>query len=74
MLTMDRLPDDPAMLVSAVNMLLRDDEYDSLESLCYSFDTTPDELKERLKESGYVYSEDQRQFRPEGFNQGTSVR
>ncbi len=71
---MDRLPDDPAMLVSAVNMLLRDDEYDSLESLCYSFDTTPESLKERLKGSGYVYSDDQRQFRPEGFNQGTQVR
>lgn len=55
-------------------MLLRDDEYDSLESLCYSFDTTPESLKERLKGSGYVYSDDQRQFRPEGFNQGTDVR
>ncbi len=65
---MDRLPNDPAMLVSAVNMLLRDDEYDSLESLCYSFDTTPKELKARLEGEGYVYSEDQRQFRPEGFD------
>lgn len=55
-------------------MLLRDDEYDSLESLCYSFDTPPESLKERLKGSGYVYSDDQRQFRPEGFNQGTDVR
>lgn len=65
---MDRLPKDPAMLVSAVNMLLRDDEYDSLESLCYSFDTTPVELKDYLEGNGYVYSDEQRQFRPDGFN------
>lgn len=65
---MDRLPNDPAMLVSSVNMLLRDDEFDSLESLCYSFDTTPNELKACLEGEGYVYSEEQRQFRPEGFD------
>ena len=28
------LPDNPLMLVSAVNMLLRDGEFDSLEDLC----------------------------------------
>lgn len=33
---MDRLPQDPAILVSSVNMLLRDEEFDSLESLCYN--------------------------------------
>ena len=32
---MDYLPKDPAILVSSVNMLLRDEEFDSLESLCY---------------------------------------
>ena len=31
---MDYLPKDPAILVSSVNMLLRDEEFDSLESLC----------------------------------------
>ena len=34
---MDYLPKDPAILVSSVNMLLRDEEFDSLESLCYAF-------------------------------------
>lgn len=34
---MDHLPKAPAILVSSVNMLLRDDEFDSLESLCYAF-------------------------------------
>ena len=66
---MDRLAKDPAMLISAVNMLLRDDEFDSLESLCYNFDTTPEQLKADLKASGYVYCEEQKQFRPDGFNQ-----
>ena len=32
---MDLLPKDPAILVSSVNMLLRDEEFDTLESLCY---------------------------------------
>ena len=34
---MDYLPKDPAILVSSVNMLLRDEEFDTLESLCYAF-------------------------------------
>ena len=65
---MDFLPKDPAMLVSSVNMLLRDDEFDSLESLCYSFNREPDEIKSYLQESGFVFSEEQNQFRPVGFD------
>ena len=34
---MDYLPKDPAILVSSVNMLLRDEEFDTLESLCYAW-------------------------------------
>ena len=34
---MNYLPKDPAILVSSVNMLLRDEEFDSLESLRYAF-------------------------------------
>ena len=37
MIFMNYLPKDPAILVSSVNMLLRDEEFDSLESLCYAF-------------------------------------
>lgn len=66
---MDYLPKDPAILVSSINMLLRDEEYDSLESLCYAFDREPQELKDYLKANGYVYSESQLQFRPEGYDQ-----
>ena len=74
---MDYLPKDPAILppegrsvarnlVSSVNMLLRDDEFDTLESLCYNFGTEPKEIKNYLYGHGFVYSEKQRQFRPIG--------
>ena len=66
---MDYLPKDPAILVSSVNMLLRNEEYDTLEALCYSFGTEPKEIKNYLHGYGFVYSEQQRQFRPIGYDQ-----
>lgn len=66
---MDYLPKDPAILVSSVNMLLRDEEYDTLEELCYSFGTEPKEIKNYLRGYGFVFSEQQRQFRPIGYDQ-----
>ena len=66
---MDYLPQDPAMLVSSINMLLRDDEFDTLDSLCCNFGKEEDEIKEYLREFGYVYSEEQRQFRPDGYDE-----
>lgn len=65
---MEYLPQDPAILVSSINMLLRDEEFDSLESLCINFDRELDELKSYLADAGYVYSEDQKQFRPAGYD------
>jgi len=61
---MDYLPNDPMMLVSSVNMLLRDDEFDTLESLCSYYDKDVEVLKAYLLENGFVYNEEQRQFRP----------
>ncbi len=55
------------MLVSAVNMLLRDEEFDTLESLCCYFDKEPEEIKNYLQEQGFVYDEEQKQFRPIGY-------
>ncbi len=60
---MDRLPKDPFMLVSSINMLLRDNEFDSLEELCAYFEREAEEVKEELKVCGYVYDEDQRQVK-----------
>ena len=65
---MDYLPNDPAILVSSVNMLLRDEEYESLESLCYAFDKEPTALIDYLYKNGFEYSEQQKQFRPIGFD------
>lgn len=49
-------------------MLLRDEEFDTLESLCYHFNEDVEKLKAYLHEAGYVYSEEQHQFRPIGFD------
>ena len=65
---MDYLPKDPAILVSSVNMLLRDEEFDSLESLCYAFSREAKETKDYLMKYGFVWSEQQKQFRPIGYD------
>lgn len=70
---MDHLPHDPAILVSSINMLLRDEEFDTLEALCNNFDSDPEELKRYLRANGYVYSVSQRQFRPEGYDAAQSL-
>ena len=76
---MDYLPKDPAILVSSVrsalplgsskNMLLRDEEFDTLESLCYAFNKEPKDIKDYLYKRGFVWSEQQKQFRPIGYDQ-----
>jgi len=66
---MDYLPKDPAILVSSINMLLRDEEFDSLESLCYNFNREPAEIKDYLQVHGFVFSEHQLQFRPIGYDE-----
>lgn len=66
---MEYLPHDPAILVSSVNMLLRDDEFDTLESLCYAFNREPQEVKDYLRQHGFVWSDSQKQFRPLGYDQ-----
>ena len=63
---MDYLPKDPAILVSSVNMLLRDEDFDTLEALCYNFGTEPKDIKNYRH--GFVYSEKQKQFRPIGYD------
>jgi len=66
--TMEYLPKDPAILVSSLNMLLRDEEFDTLESLCYAFSREPQEIKDYLREKGFIWSEHQKQFRPIGYD------
>ena len=65
---MDYLPKDPAILVSSINMLLRDEEFDTLESLCFNFVTELKDIKSYLYGYGFVFSDKQKQFRPIGYD------
>lgn len=49
-------------------MLLRDGEFETLELLCENFNETADSIKNYLRQYDYVYSEEQRQFRPVDFD------
>lgn len=66
---MEYLPKDPHILVSSINMLLRDEEFDSLEALCNHFDKQPQQIQQYLMEHGFVYSSEQKQFRPIGYDE-----
>lgn len=52
---MDSLPQDPMMLYSAVNMMLRD-RYNSLDELCDDLNVDRNELEHKLSEVGFEYS------------------
>ncbi|MBR4040478.1 MAG: DUF4250 domain-containing protein [Clostridia bacterium] len=55
------LPNDPIMLLSAVNMKLRDC-YASLDALCDDMDADKAQIIAKLAEAGYDYSEERNQF------------
>ena len=56
------LPNDPVMLLSVVNTLLRD-RYHSLDALCDGEDLGRAALETRLAAAGYRYRKDVNQFR-----------
>ena len=55
------LPKDPIMLLSMINMKLRD-QYASLDALCEDMDVPEDEIIRTLSEVGYEYSAQTNQF------------
>ena len=55
------LPKAPIMLLSVVNMKLRD-SYASLDALCEDMDVPRGEIERTLSEVGYEYNEDRNQF------------
>ncbi len=57
------MPTDPVILLSFVNMKLRD-QYGSLEDLCRDYGADQPELTRKLWEAGYVYHQEHRQFVP----------
>lgn len=60
---MDHLPkNDMPMLVSAINFLLRDEEFDNLDQICYYYNEDRAELEKRLSDAGYTYSESLKKF------------
>lgn len=60
---MDRLPqNDMPMLISAINFLLRDNLFDSLDEVCDYYHEDRTALESRLKAAGYIYSEEHKRF------------
>ena len=58
---MDRLPNDPMILYSAVNMLLRDN-YGSLDELCDDMNVNRKDLEDKLAAVGFKNDEKQNKF------------
>lgn len=57
---MDHLPlNDIPMLVSSINFLLRDEEFENLDQICDCFGVARDELDRILAGGGYSYREAQ---------------
>lgn len=56
------MPKDPHMLVSYMNMMLRD-RYSSFEEFCDDNNTDPKAVLEKVSAAGYEYIEEINQFR-----------
>ncbi len=55
------LPNDPFMLLSVINLKLRD-FYSSLDALCADMDINKDELCKKLEAAGFNYDENNNKF------------
>ena len=58
---MKALPNDPVILLSSINMKLRD-FYSSLDALCEDLEENKEEIVEKLSAIDYHYDEDRNQF------------
>lgn len=56
------IPEDPFILLSFINMKLRD-EYDSLDALADGLDVDVNDIKSRLESVGFKYDVSQNQFK-----------
>lgn len=57
------LPNDPFMLLSFVNMKLRDGDYEDLSDFCHSEGCNEADIIKKLKDAGFEYIEEIKQFR-----------
>ena len=55
------IPNDPNMLLSYVNLKLRD-FYSNLDAMCDDLDVSRAEIEEKLGSIGYSYHEERNQF------------
>lgn len=55
------IPKDPAMLLSFINLKLRD-YYNSFEALCEDLDVDSEEISSKLLKIDYMYSAEKNQF------------
>ena len=58
---MANIPNDPIMLMSFINLKLRD-FYSSLDDLCEDMELDRKELEEKLNGAGYEYSKENNKF------------
>ena len=56
-----KLPEDPVMLYSFINLKLRD-FYPSLDALCEDMNVDKSELLKKLSSAGFEYDEEHNQF------------
>lgn len=56
-----KLPQDPVMLLSAINMKLRD-RYRTLDALCEDMGMSREGLEEKLLQAGYAYDPQDNRF------------
>lgn len=56
------IPEDPFILLSFINMKLRD-EYGSLDALADGLDVDVNDIKSRLESVGFKYDASQNQFK-----------
>lgn len=59
---MDKLPKDPYMLVSVINFLLRDEEFDTFEEICYNFNVDRKIIETELSKYGFSYDKINKRF------------
>lgn len=60
---MEHLPEhDMPMLASAINFLLRDEEFDNLDQICDYYHKARKELEAKLAAAGFTFSEEQNRF------------
>ena len=59
---MNNLPNDPVMILSFVNMTLRD-SYKGLDAMCDDLCADKDEIISKLSGIGYEYDEQENRFK-----------